>query len=876
MTEIIDLWLLKGSETAMEKIQSGVGWSLMDSIRSGVIKAQNEERGLLSERTQFKKSFLSRLNYIFFSGGILSFILLSAIFFLLKREILQRRKIEEELRIHQHHLNELVIKRTAELNTALQRWFTTLASIGDAVIATDEKGIISFINPMAETITGWTRGEAIGQEVDKVFHIINEQSLVDLECPVRNVLAEGMIKHPDNPTLLVARDGRKIPVDENGAPIKDENGIMTGVILVFRDITVRRMAEKALQESEERFSKAFHNNPAAISIFRLSDGKLADVNESFVQLFKYNREEVIGRTSNDLNLFVNSNELIDLLIEKGKIAGFESLTRTREGDPVFLLTSGEKILINGQNHVLYSSVDVTERKKMEEALQESEQKLKYHLENSPLAVVEWDSNYVVTQWSKEAERIFGWKASETVGQYIGSLNMICEEDVPIVERTMERFSSGKELTVVSTNRNYTSKGNLIICTWYNSVLLNNDGKMSSVLSLIEDITERREAEMELKRAQEKLEMALESGNIGVWEWDLISDEQIWDIRMEKMFDVIHYKSRVYKDFEELIHEEDLTHFRRAVSNSLEMDIPFETVFRTKEFNGQSRYINTKALVKRNTEGKPQKMLGVCFDITGMKKGVEQGLIKLHEELLRSNKELERFAYVASHDLQEPLRMVSSYTQLLQKRYNDKLDQDAKDYIKYAVDGANRMNDLIHGLLAYSRIHTKGKEFNPVDMQQIMNIVLMNLRVKISERNADIQINELPVIMADQGQMVQLIQNLVINAIKFSKNPPKISIGSKSEGDYFTILVKDEGIGIAPEYFERIFHLFQRLMPRDEYEGTGLGLAICKRIVERHGGTIWLESQPGKGTTFFFTIPKKISQDNLNLKTTAENISQELS
>ncbi len=253
---------------------------------------------------------------------------------------------------------------------------------------------------------------------------------------------------------------------------------------------------------------------------------------------------------------------------------------------------------------------------------------------------------------------------------------------------------------------------------------------------------------------------------------------------------------------------------------------------------------------------------IASDVTEMKQYQEhlEELVKertlLNEELLRSNKELENFAYVASHDLQEPLRMVTSFTQLLEMQYRDKLDDNAKEYIHFAVDGAKRMYELLNGLLAYSRIHRKGEAFILVDLNRIIDAVIENLELMIKEREAIIKSEKLPEVYADESQMIILFQNLISNSLKFSPNPPRIFISSKSEGDNFTFYVKDEGIGIEPQYFERIFLIFQRLNPRDNYEGTGIGLAICKRIVERHEGKIWLESEFGKGTTFYFSIPKQ--------------------
>jgi len=260
-------------------------------------------------------------------------------------------------------------------------------------------------------------------------------------------------------------------------------------------------------------------------------------------------------------------------------------------------------------------------------------------------------------------------------------------------------------------------------------------------------------------------------------------------------------------------------------------------------------------VTRDENGHPLKVSGVCFDVTDMKEGAKKDLVKLNENLLRSNNDLKQFAYIASHDLQEPLRMVSSFLQLIEKKFDDKLDNEGKEYIKYAVEGSKRMYELLNGLLAYSRIETKGDKPREVDMNEVLNNVKSNLSLVIKETNAIIYSKPLPVIFADNEQMIRLMQNLIENGIKFSKGVPQITISSSDTGDQNIISVKDNGIGIESKYFERIFKIFQRLHGPENYKGTGIGLAICKRIVERHGGKIFVESEPGKGSTFYFTIPK---------------------
>ena len=230
--------------------------------------------------------------------------------------------------------------------------------------------------------------------------------------------------------------------------------------------------------------------------------------------------------------------------------------------------------------------------------------------------------------------------------------------------------------------------------------------------------------------------------------------------------------------------------------------------------------------------------------------------RVQEALQRSNTELEQLAYVASHDMQEPLRMVASYLQLVAQRYQGQLDAEADEFIGFAVDGAKRMQALINDLLAYSRVGTKARPFAPTDCAAIVETAIADLRVAIDESGACIACEALPVVMADAMQLAQLFRNLLGNAIKFrGAEPPQVHIEAETVEAGWRFAVRDNGIGIAPEYFDRIFVLFQRLHGRREYPGTGIGLALCKKIVERHGGRIWVESAPGAGSVFRFTLPR---------------------
>ena len=247
-------------------------------------------------------------------------------------------------------------------------------------------------------------------------------------------------------------------------------------------------------------------------------------------------------------------------------------------------------------------------------------------------------------------------------------------------------------------------------------------------------------------------------------------------------------------------------------------------------------------------------------VTASKADLEQEINerkRIEQALKRSNEDLAQFASVASHDLQEPLRAIVGFLQILQNKYGDRLDEKGREYIKRTVDAGQRMQEMIKELLDLSRVSTKGANFAPTDLGEIMQIVMEDLQAIIREKNVEIHYAHLPVLDVDAGQIQRLFQNLIVNAVKYNTSPkPVIEIDSAVNGDTCRFAFRDNGIGISAEFLQRIFTVFQRLHKHDEYSGSGMGLALCKKIVERHGGTIWVESQPDEGSTFYFTLPVK--------------------
>ncbi len=274
----------------------------------------------------------------------------------------------------------------------------------------------------------------------------------------------------------------------------------------------------------------------------------------------------------------------------------------------------------------------------------------------------------------------------------------------------------------------------------------------------------------------------------------------------------------------------------------------------KHKNNEDINILTSISSLKNEKGDFNGTIAINRDIT-LRKKAEEKAEEQARELEKSNAELEHFAYVASHDLREPLRMITSFLQLLQQRYNDKLDEDAQEFIEFAVDGARRLDDMINDLLEYSRVK-KERDFIPVNCEKVLENTLMLLKVPIDENNALITHDTLPTLMGDEKLMVQLFQNLISNSIKYrGHNHPHIHISATKEETHYLFSIKDNGIGIDSKHLKRIFTIFQRLHKQDEYEGTGIGLAIVQKIVQQFGGEIWAESEPEKGSTFYFTIPE---------------------
>jgi PAS domain S-box-containing protein len=483
------------------------------------------------------------------------------------------------------------------------------------------------------------------------------------------------------------------------------------------------------------------------------------------------------------------------------------------------------------------------------ALRESEERLHLALMSSGVGTWSWNVVENSLVWDDYIHPLFGLEPKSFQGRFEDLLHLVHPADrehvTQAVAKTLEHDAPyDTEYRVVwpdGTVRFLTSRG---------KVYRDGAGSPARMSGVCWDVTDRKRTE----ELQQQLAAIIDSADDPILSKGLDGIVRSWNAGAARLFG---YRSEeiIGRPATLLIPQDRLDEEPKIVDRIVrgEQVEPFETIRRKKD--GTLVPVSLRISAIKDINGRVTGASKIVRDITEQKH-TEGRLQKLLTELERSNRELEQFAYVASHDLQEPLRMVASYTQLLEQRYSDKLDDDAREFINYAVDGARRMQRLINDLLEFSRVSTRGRRLEAMDANEVLGTVRANLTAAIEDAGALVTNGELPSVMGDRTQLGQLLQNLIGNAIKFRGAAlPHVHIAAREGADEWVLTVKDNGIGIAPEYFDRIFVIFQRLHATADYPGTGIGLAVCKRIVERHGGRIWVESQPGNGATFSFTIPK---------------------
>lgn len=548
-------------------------------------------------------------------------------------------------------------------------------------------------------------------------------------------------------------------------------------------------------------------------------------------------------------------KLVDECIQHGTPFDEELRIRTARGQVrwVRAIVGGE--FLDGQCiKIIGSFQDIHERKQAQEAVVTALSERATVLESIGDGFITLDRNWTVTYWNAAASRMLGTPAEEIVGKYVWDLYA----DAIDTQFYREYHRAFEENVAVHFEEYYAT-----VNKWFEIDAYPSE---TGLAVYVRDVTLRRQADERLLQSNERFERVAQATNDAIWDWDIVTDRLFWGDGMRTVF------GHVYEDGVATIttstanmHPDDVDAVMQSLYDVLgnPAENRWQYDYRYKRADGSWAFVVDVGSVIRDRNGKAIRMVGAMQDITHRRqyeeslKVLNDGLQKSLTELERSNKELEQFAYVASHDLQEPLRMVTSFLTQLERKYQDQLDERAHTYIHFATDGAKRMRQIILDLLEYSRAGRSDSATEDVDLDTVLMDVVILFERRIEESHASVTWSSMPVIRTQKVPLRQLFQNLIGNALKYHspENVPIVKITSTEFATEWRFSVADNGIGISSEYFEKVFQIFQRLHNQEEYSGTGMGLAICKKIVDSLGGRIWLDSTEGEGTTFFFTIPK---------------------
>lgn len=791
--------------------------------------------------------------------------------------------------------------------------FTIISTDSQGIIQTLNAGALKKLGYEPEEVIGKMTPAIIHdpQEVAQRAHQLSQELGYPVEPGFETFVAKARLGIADeNIWTYKRKDQSCFPVRLSVTALHDESGNLTGFLGIGKDIIEQQEAKQSLYESEARFAGAFQY--AAIGMALVSpEGQWLKVNASLCDIIGYSEKELLSITFQDIT---HPDDLeIDLGYVKQLLAGeidhyhLEKRYIHKQGQEVWILLSVS--LVRGDEgqplYFIAQIQDINKRKQAESALQQfnsdlemlvhertnqlenafnqlktSEAQYQDLYENAPDMYVSVDAlTSKVKQCNQTLCNALGYCKDEILDRSIYDLyHPECHPQVGEAFHAFVYTGEVKDAQLVLQRKD----GSQLEVSLNVRAILDEDGNVLHSCSSWRDITDRkrlerqlqqvneeleqrvedrtqqlRKANQSLQQSQERLELALEASDAGWWHWQVQAGELEWSPAYAQMFGFEEEDLQAnYQIWEKLVHPEDMPWINEKLNAHLQdSSVPYGFDYRLRTPSGAWQWIaNLGKVVERDEQGQPVRMAGMHLDISDRKE-IEEQLQQLNQELKRSNEELGQFAYVASHDLQEPLRMVKSFTELLAKRYQGQLDDKADRYMNYITDGATRMQTLISDLLAYSRAGRFELTLKPTNLEQVVEQVCSDLQTVIQGKNAKIEVEPLPILDADPTQMQQLIQNLITNAIKYCEaDVPLVQIRAELAQDCWTISIQDNGIGIDPEYAERIFVIFQRLHNKDDYSGTGIGLAICKKIVERHSGTIWMDSQIGQGSTFSFTLP----------------------
>jgi PAS domain S-box-containing protein len=694
--------------------------------------------------------------------------------------------------------------RVTDLEAREERFRTTLRSIGDAVIATDAAGLVTDVNPVAEALTGWNEAEVVGKPLAEVFRIVNEETRAEVENPVRRVLREGAVVGLANHTLLIARDGTEHPVADSGAPIRDEKGGVTGVVLVFRDQAEERAAQRALRESERKFRDIVRFLDGAYYSCTV-DGVLREHNEAFNSILGFGGgEDLKGSRLPDFWQDPDDRKAyVEELMSRGIIRNYLINARTIRGDRIVVMANAHllKDETGAPSGIEGTFTDFTERRRMEEELIEHRDELE--------ALV----NQRTHQLAESEQRLA--KETAAVAAIVGEMLSGDLTDAETERQTLNACldATGSAYGMIGVINRH---GRCDVTTY--------NGRTLGDCAFPEALAGEMSKGMEIR---------------GIWGWPMI-----------------HGRPLLCNDLKE--HPDRVGQPAGHVPIECFLGVP---VRREGKVAGMMAVANKPGGYTEADEQTLARLVEVMAVsrqhrelLTEMEKLVRDRTAQLEE----SNEELEAFSYSVSHDLRAPLRAIDGFTRILVDDYEPRLNSEGKRLCSIIRENTGKMGRLIDDLLAFSRLGRTEMQPSRIDMGTMASSVFHELTTPESRARIDFRVGAVPDAVGDPSLIRQVWMNLLGNAVKFSSRRERavIRVSGESTDAENVYTVEDNGAGFEMQYVHKLFGVFQRLHSTKEFEGTGVGLALVHRVIRRHGGRVWGEGETGRGATFHFTLPRK--------------------
>ena len=741
-----------------------------------------------------------------------------------------------------------------------------ISNYGDGFFIIDEEGKMLVVNDALCCMTGYDREELTNVKPPYPYWPPEEYETIGAAVRKKYGKEENKFK-----LTFKRKNEERFPAVIKTFNIEDAQGKITHCFATVKDLSKLESAYQTIKETKQKYQELFEN--ASDGIYKTTpDGKVISANPALVKMLGFESEEELKKMNILNDLYFHPNERAAVLRDNQEVYRL----RKKDGSEIWVEDQGYFTYDENENVIFHEGIlrDITDRRKAQERLKKSETQLRINNEllqsilDSPKGIIIFslDTEYcykAFTNSHKETMKQI-WGVDIEIGKNM--LDFITNpDDRKKAKANFDRTLKGEELLFIE---DYGDEA-LTRSFWENrySPIHAQDGSITGLTVFVTDVSTRMRDQEQLERSEKALREAQTLSRTGSWEMNVRTGKLGWSEELYRIFELEGVNNdALYEAFQNRIYKDDVDLLNGKIQNLLQNGEGYVVEHRIYTKGDDIKYVLCKGEPIINEQNEVIGIRGVTLDITEKKeqeKQIEQNLQTLNQQnvelhrLVESNVRLENFAYIASHDLRSPVRTINSFTGLLRDRAEAKLDEEEKQFLDFISNGATEIQGLIEDMLAYSKV--KSKDFSPAQLQvsYLLENLLTTLDADIKEMNAKVTIGAIPkTIWGDRIKLWQVFQNLIINAMKFhlKGSAPEVVISGKTTDTEWIFEIKDNGIGIDPEFHEKIFGLFRQLNTKEKFEGTGLGLAICKKVIDQHKGRIWVESSPGKGASFYFSIP----------------------